>query len=579
MIHFFDERKTGLVLALAFGASLTACSNMETSGTSEEAEGVVATLDKKIAGVSQKGPFVKGSEVTLREASDDGNFEPTGREFVVKTFNDEGEFRFDSLDLESPYVRVSVEGRYHHERNSEISRCPMRLEAVSNLEKRETVNINLLTHFEHKRVLNLIKEGKSFAEAKKQAATEVLEAFGVKIKASSAEDLNIYNTSDADRTLYNISRIIDEDPRWNEWYSSLSDDDIEIFVDFAPKNSYEIDCSKLQVYIDGFADDFADDGALDDTLMQSLAGNAYYRATIFAGRDVAGEDNVSYVGPVFEKRVYDFSVQLFLHYMGFEPCTEELWGEYRGFDKPIELYGEVRQSGYALCNGFYWRLTTEEHIDSLKANVEHETGTMTDPRDGRKYKTVSFEYKGKKYEWMAEDLKYDSDGVYHWTKAMQIEDKYMGIVVKNDLIDSVHQGICPDGWHVSNTEEWKKLIDYAGGVKNLLNETWKASDEDVAYNKGLVDVFFNKLDLNFTPMNAVYLKAYYHSYAPNSYRYRLADAKIVEMYPYLSEEEQKALADRLVSGPAGDYAVEISTNGYLVKETPRTDARVRCVKN
>ena len=74
MIHFLDEKKTGLVLALALGASLTACSNMETSGTSEEAEGIIAISDKKIVGVSQKGPFVKGSEVTLRETSKDGSF-------------------------------------------------------------------------------------------------------------------------------------------------------------------------------------------------------------------------------------------------------------------------------------------------------------------------------------------------------------------------------------------------------------------------------------------------------------------------------------------------------------------------
>ena len=68
MIHFLDEKKTGLVLALALGALLTACSNVDSksAGTSEEAEGIIAISDKKIAGVSQKGPFVKGSEVTLR---------------------------------------------------------------------------------------------------------------------------------------------------------------------------------------------------------------------------------------------------------------------------------------------------------------------------------------------------------------------------------------------------------------------------------------------------------------------------------------------------------------------------------
>ncbi|MDD5943955.1 hypothetical protein [Fibrobacter sp.] len=185
MIYFLNEKKTLTFWALALTALLGACSDMETSGTSEEAEGVVAISDKKIAGVSQKGPFVKGSDVTLKETSKNGDFEPTGREFTTKTISDKGDFKFDGIDLESQYVLLSVEGRYEREHTGETSSCPMRLDAVSNLEKRETVNINLLTHFEYKRVLNLVKEGKTFAEAKKQAAKEVLGAFGVKIDVSS----------------------------------------------------------------------------------------------------------------------------------------------------------------------------------------------------------------------------------------------------------------------------------------------------------------------------------------------------------------------------------------------------------
>ena len=156
MIYFLNEKKTLTFWALALTALLGACSDMETSGTSEEAEGVVAISDKKIAGVSQKGPFVKGSDVTLKETSKNGDFEPTGREFTTKTISDKGDFKFDGIDLESQYVLLSVEGRYEREHTGEVSSCPMRLDAVSNLEKRETVNINLLTHFEYKRVLNLV---------------------------------------------------------------------------------------------------------------------------------------------------------------------------------------------------------------------------------------------------------------------------------------------------------------------------------------------------------------------------------------------------------------------------------------
>ena len=568
-----------LLPTLALGAVFCACSDNSTAGTSEEAEGVVAIAGKQIAGVSQKGPFVKGSEVTLRETSKDGNFEPTGREFTTKTISNKGDFKFDDIDLESQYVLLSVDGHYKREYNDEKSACPMRLDAVSNLEKRETVNINLLTHFEFKRVLNLVKEGKTFAEAKKQAAKEVFGAFGVKIDVSSAEDLNIYNSSDGDRTLYNISRIIDEQPEWNswrDWYNAVDD----------------LDCSKLQEYIDGYANDFADDGVLADSIMQFLAGEGYSSAKEWSNmmdvdeddikrKDEANPDDISIR---FLKSEYDFSILVFLHYMDLELCTADLWGEYRKFKKAIDIDGEHLESGYFLCNGYYWDLTTKEHIDSLKIPVEHKTGTMTDPRDGHKYKTVSFKYEGKKYEWMAEELKYESDGFYTWTEAMQIDKKYMKELVEDSLIGENHQGVCPEGWHVSSTEDWKILVDYVGDVKNLLNENWRTSDIDAAFGKDLIGVYYNKFDFNLMPVDTVYLEVYYHSYKQGSYHMREIDEDEAAFYQLMldvakDEEEREEIESYLTPTPIGDYYVEVSPYDYRVEEEPLKEAYVRCVKN
>lgn len=579
MIYFLNEKKTLTFWALALTALLGACSDMETSGTSEEAEGVVAISNKKIAGVSQKGPFVKGSDVTLKETSKNGDFEPTGREFTTKTISGKGDFKFDGIDLESQYVLLSVEGRYKREHTGETSSCPMRLDAVSNLEKRETVNINLLTHFEYKRVLNLVKEGKTFAEAKKQAAKEVLGAFGVKIDVSSAEDLNIYNSSDGDRTLYNISRIIDEQPEWNYWHDWYSADD-------------DIDCSKLQAYVDGFANDFADDGVLADSIMQDLAGEGYSSAKEWSNMMDVDEDDIKRKDGAnpgelsirFLKSEYDFGILVFLNYMDLELCTADLWGEYRKLDRAMVLDGERIESGYFLCNGYYWDLTTKEHIDSLKIPVEHESGTMTDPRDGRKYQTVSFNYEGKTYEWMAEDLKYDSKELYTWTDAMQIDDKYMTEVAEDSLIGEKHQGICPDGWHVSSTEEWDILVDYVGDVKNLLNENWRTSDLDAAFGKDLVGVFYNRFDFNLMPMDTVYLEVYYHSYRQDSYHIEELDEFMKEHYQWeleyaKNDEEREEIEKYLSPRAVGDYYVQVSPYDYRVEEEPLKEGKVRCVKN
>ena len=579
MICFLNEKKTLTFWTLALTALLGACSDMETSGTSEEAEGVVAISDKKIAGVSQKGPFVKGSDVTLKETSKNGDFEPTGREFTTKTISGKGDFKFDGIDLESQYVLLSVEGRYEREHTGEVSSCPMRLDAVSNLEKRETVNINLLTHFEYKRVLNLVKEGKTFAEAKKQAAKEVLGAFGVKIDVSSAEDLNIYNSSDGDRTLYNISRIIDEQPEWNYWHDWYSADD-------------DIDCSKLQAYVDGFADDFADDGVLADSIMQDLAGEGYSSAKEWSNMMDVDEDDIKRKDGAnpgelsirFLKSEYDFGILVFLNYMDLELCTADLWGEYRKLDRAMVLDGERIESGYFLCNGYYWDLTTKEHIDSLKIPVEHESGTMTDPRDGRKYQTVSFNYEGKTYEWMAEDLKYDSKELYTWTDAMQIDDRYMTEVAEDSLIGEKHQGICPDGWHVSSTEEWDILVDYVGDVKNLLNENWRTSDLDAAFGKDLIGVFYNRFDFNLMPMDTVYLEVYYHSYRQDSYHIEELDEFMKEHYQWeleyaKNDEEREEIEKYLSPRAVGDYYVQVSPYDYRVEEEPLKEGKVRCVKN
>lgn len=606
--------------ALVFGTAFWACSDFDkTSGTDEQSEGIVALADKKFSGKAQKGPLVKGSTVVLRETSAEGKLEPTGREFETTTTNDSGAFQFGDLDLESQYVLLSAEGYYSHEHDESYyfykemgdqaeelfgtletrSECPMRLDAVTNLNNRNTANINLLTHFEYKRVLKLVREGKTFAEAKRQASMEVLGAFGVEIDATSAEDLDIFNTSEADRTLFNISLLIDDRWVWDYWVSEeeAGMDRWDYYY-----NNDNIDCSKLQKFIDGFANDFADDGVISDTIMRHLAVSAYNTAAEKSHMEYADEKSMrekdeaepgSYEILVVMKKKYEFSKLLFLHYMGVEACTENRWGEYRKFEKPFEYYDHetsqniVLDSGYLLCNGFNWELTTKEHIDSLTMMIEHENGTMIDPRDGREYKTVSFEYEGKRYEWMAENLKYDvapvthtrgggskrEAGVYSWTEAMRLNESYMTKFVHEGLIDSLHQGICPDGWHVSNSLEWKALLDYVGGPENLLDETWRTS-WDVALGKGLIGVFYNRFDFNLTPLDKKYLETYYHTYAPRG-SFQPSDIDFNDWNRSFFDGEYP-----IQDSESEFYTIEISIDwNYVSNSEVQKRGFVRCVKN
>ena len=580
-------RKNIFLSVSALGFALCACST-QTAGTSEESEGIIALADKKISGAAQKGPLVKGSDVVLRETSAEGNLEPTGREFHTTTVNDKGEFQFGDLDLESQYALLSAEGYYAHEYDGERSKCSMRLDAVTNLNNRNTANINLLTHFEYKRVLKLVGEGKSFAEAKKQASREVLGAFGVELNVSAAEDLNIFNTSEGDRTLFNISLLIDNRHDWN--YSDVGEED----------------CQKLQDYLDGFANDFADDGELSDSIMQTIAGEAYLVADMYSRMEYIDEDDMrdkekadpgSYDDLVVMKKEYEFSKFVLLHHLEIDACTENRWGEYRAFHKPIQVYdydaGEtiILDSGYVLCDGFAWKIRTKGYIDSLTMVFDHENGTMTDPRDGRHYKTISFEYEGKRYEWMAENLMYgvapvtrtkggrvdrSQPGVYSWAEAMRLNEGYMTRFVREGLIDSLHQGICPDGWHVSNSEEWKTLLDYVdGNPNNLLDENWR-TDRETAIAKGLTGVFYNRLDFNLVPLDMQYLEAYFHTYAPKmSFQPTNPNDDVWNREFFMRDEYNDYPLTKT------DFTtIEISINWNYVSDTevqPR--GFVRCVRN
>ena len=581
-------RKNIFMGVSALSLALCACST-QTAGTSEESEGIVALAGKGIKGAAQKGPLVKGSDVVLRETSAEGTLEPTGREFHTTTVNDKGEFQFGELDLESQYALLSAEGYYAHEYDGERSECPMRLDAVTNLNNRSTANVNILTHFEYKRVLKLVKEGVPFAEAKKQASREVLAAFGVDIDVSSAEDLNIFNTSEGDRTLFNISLLIDNTPEWTYWV----DDEKE-------------DCPKLQNYLDGFAEDFADDGELSDSIMQAIAGHAYEITRMYDRMEFIDEDDMwekeaadpgSYDDLVVMKKEYEFSKLVLLHHLEIEACTENRWGEYTAFHKPIEVYdyqeGEQRilDSGYVLCDGYKWDIKTRGYIDSLTTMFEHENGTMIDPRDGREYKTISFEYEGKRYEWMAENLMYSvapvtrtkggrvdrsQPGVYSWAEAMRLNEGYMTRFVREGLIDSLHQGICPDGWHVANSEEWKTLLDYVdGNPNNLLDENWR-TDRETAIAKGLTGVFYNRLDFNLVPLDKQFLEAYFHTYAPRMSFQPTSPNDDVWNREFFTRDE-------FIDYPLTktDFTtIEISINWNYVSDTEvQPKGFVRCVRN
>ena len=161
--------------------------------------------NKTIRGVSQKGPFLKGSKISIYEL--DGALSQTGKVFSGSLSSDKGEFSVSSINLESQYALLESEGYYNNEVTGKKSLSQIRLRALTDLSNRDEVNVNLLTHLAFDRSLYLVQNSESISvtEAKKQAEKEIFNIFDMLEISSDFEDLNIFNKGNADAVLLAIS--------------------------------------------------------------------------------------------------------------------------------------------------------------------------------------------------------------------------------------------------------------------------------------------------------------------------------------------------------------------------------------
>ncbi|OWV13107.1 hypothetical protein B7992_08720 [Fibrobacter sp. UWH1] len=148
-------------------------------------------------------------------------------------------------------------------------------------------------------------------------------------------------------------------------------------------------------------------------------------------------------------------------------------------------------------------MPTSSYFDMTNQfNEKVSYGEFTDPRDGHKYRTVSLKdgiYYTDTLVYFAENLNfgkmiaggtvqgdstkycYDDDpwycengwgGLYTWSNAMNLPSVCDSVSLGSEqcnysfardkdgkLIDGeiIHQGLCPDGWHIANDGEWANL--------------------------------------------------------------------------------------------------------------------------
>ena len=378
-----------------------ACSDSDkTAGGTTEDAGIIADLN--VAGVTQKGPFVKGSAVTV-QGIDCKTLKFTDEKFEGKVKSDKGDFEVKDVNLSSTCAVFEVTGAYLNEVTGKESSDPITLRTITNLKNRKSVNVNVLTSLEHERVKFLVTEkGTSFAEAKKQAEEEVLTAFGVNDitadKVQEFEDLNIFEKGDGDAALLAVSVMMQGDA----------------------------DVTALEKRLEKFVDDFAEDGQWNDSKTKKeiaeWASAAKENGKLDTIRkNVESMNNGDKVAE-FEKYVSGSAV-------GMTSSSNV-------------ILSSSEESSDSKSSSSFTKVNAGSEYDAA-------ANTLKDLRDGKTYRTVTI----GNQTWMAENLNYKTENSYCYNDSAENCAKYGRLYTWPDAMK-----VCPEGWHLPDTTEWNALL-------------------------------------------------------------------------------------------------------------------------
>ena len=189
------------LILLLFIPLVFACSSEENSDANTPEENV------SVSGYAQKGPFLNGSSIIISEL--DNSLNQTGQTYTSQIIDNSGAFEINGISLSSDYLSLRVDGFYFNEVCGEDSDSQITLNAISDINSDENININVLTHLEKARVEYLINNNSlTLVEAKSQAMFEILSIFNINEEIQNFENLSLTNSTTGDAILIAISSII-----------------------------------------------------------------------------------------------------------------------------------------------------------------------------------------------------------------------------------------------------------------------------------------------------------------------------------------------------------------------------------
>lgn len=309
----------------------------------------------------------------------------------------------------------------------------MALTAAADLEKDNHVNVNYLTTLAAEMTWKFIESGMEFTDARAKANAAVLRALQMPKELADFDKYSLYGDGEGDAMLAAISIVIER-----------------YYMDYSMTTAWEpLD--------------------LNPETGRFVSSEAFSRLAAKADGIISGDGGES-IRKEIEAMAPKGKVGRFEKYLtmlavgyGSPECGKSNEGEKRDLGDDYEYKVQI-------CADSAWRPATKDDFDTKDIfNPEVEYGTMTDPRDGRTYKTVEIEG----HVWMAENLKYadstasenlkgqswcyDNDEsncevfgrLYTWSAAMDLEPVYLDSVAD---LNGKWRGICPEGWYVPERE-------------------------------------------------------------------------------------------------------------------------------
>ena len=507
--------------SLSSAAESNGNSSSSVSSSSKDSKSGYGKIGKSMTvyGLAQNGPYADSSVVKLT-ALDESTLESTEQVFTGMVEGGFGGYSVKAESLKSNIARVSVTGKYLEAKSGRLSENELTLYALTDLNVHDSVNVNLFTTLEYERVRELVKNKKlSFADAKKQARNELLDAFHVAVKDENGEDVSF-----DDPESWSVYGIRDIENR---------DEDkvlMGITAIFSPFSG-----NFFESFVKDFAEDFAKDGKWDsDSTRKKIADVAYnlnvsvlhgdaiipadiqsIRSTMTKWRSVytTGFDLSSIAGgflPDFESVIDGF----WLAEYGLDKCDNSNLGKVAktSFGKYFTCKNDDRTrtgirwlSSSALesntygikCDGTDYFMTPGSVDSSLivcdfgkwrsALDVERKVGLCTSEKENSLEDTDLFGYvcKSKKWEIFTDSLEDGRDGKrYAYRKAVGL---YWMIDDWRDTTFTWAEAQCPDGWKLPTEDEWEELSKQLAGVTangsplNLVHvgesNTWWSSTE------------------------------------------------------------------------------------------------------